>query len=191
MYDWRADWQARFGRTEPKIVCVGLNYRNHILEMGRDLPEHPTLFSKYADTLIGAHDEIHRPVETDAFDWEAELTVVIGKTVRRADEQQAADARHGEAERAQYADLAHPLLHAKLEEEARQQQGRNHQEEAEVDEVLSEIGRAARGAQRFFADAAGGESVARGVERFSQARGERGVGRRDAQRTRAPVARAP
>jgi 2-keto-4-pentenoate hydratase/2-oxohepta-3-ene-1,7-dioic acid hydratase in catechol pathway len=35
-----------------KIVCVGLNYRNHILEMGRDLPEYPTLFSKYADTPL-------------------------------------------------------------------------------------------------------------------------------------------
>ena len=78
-----------------KVVCVGLNYRNHILEMGRDLPEHPTLFSKYADTLIGAHDDIHRPVETDAFDWEAELTVVIGRSVRRADEEQAADAIAG------------------------------------------------------------------------------------------------
>ena len=67
-----------------KVICVGLNYRNHILEMGRDLPEHPTLFNKYADTLIGARDEIHRPAETDEFDWEAELTVVIGKPVRRA-----------------------------------------------------------------------------------------------------------
>ncbi|MGH3370959.1 MAG: fumarylacetoacetate hydrolase family protein, partial [Nocardioidaceae bacterium] len=78
-----------------KIVCVGLNYRSHILEMGRDLPEHPTLFSKYADTLIGARDEIHRPVETNALDWEAELTVVIGRSVRRADEEQAADAIAG------------------------------------------------------------------------------------------------
>ena len=78
-----------------KVVLVGLNYRNHILEMGRDLPEHPTLFSKYADTLIGAHDEIHRPVETDAFDWEAELTIVIGRSVRRADEEQAAAAIAG------------------------------------------------------------------------------------------------
>src|SRR4051812_15090456 len=38
-----------------KIVCVGLNYRNHILEMGRELPEHPTLFAKYRSALIGAH----------------------------------------------------------------------------------------------------------------------------------------
>ncbi len=67
-----------------KIFCVGLNYRNHILEMGRDLPEYPTIFSKYADTLVGAEDDILRPDETDQFDWEAELAVVIGATVRRA-----------------------------------------------------------------------------------------------------------
>lgn len=67
-----------------KIVCVGLNYRNHIVEMGRDLPEHPTLFSKYADTLIGANDDIVIPPETDALDWECELAVVIGSPVRRA-----------------------------------------------------------------------------------------------------------
>jgi acylpyruvate hydrolase len=67
-----------------KIVCVGLNYRNHILEMGRDLPEYPTLFSKYADTLVGANDDIVKPPETEAFDWECELAVVIGAPVRRA-----------------------------------------------------------------------------------------------------------
>lgn len=96
--DWQQSAAAATGQTwdladadfaplvpEPsKVICVGLNYRNHILEMGRDLPDHPTLFSKYADTLIGARDEIHRPAETDQFDWEAELTVVIGKPVRRA-----------------------------------------------------------------------------------------------------------
>ncbi|MGW0911823.1 fumarylacetoacetate hydrolase family protein [Streptomyces sp. NPDC002784] len=67
-----------------KVVCVGLNYRNHIQEMGRDLPEHPTLFAKFADCLIGAHDDIARPQETGKFDWEAELAVVVGARVRRA-----------------------------------------------------------------------------------------------------------
>ena len=67
-----------------KIVCVGLNYRTHILEMGRDLPTHPTLFSKFADTLVGANDDTLRPEETDEFDWEAELAVVVGAPVRRA-----------------------------------------------------------------------------------------------------------
>jgi acylpyruvate hydrolase len=67
-----------------KVVCVGLNYQRHIKEMGRDLPEYPTLFSKFADTLIGAHDPIRHPAETAALDWEAELAVVIGTRVRRA-----------------------------------------------------------------------------------------------------------
>ena len=67
-----------------KIVCVGLNYRKHILEMGRDLPAHPTLFAKFADCLVGARDEIVKPDETDALDWEAELALVIGRPVRRA-----------------------------------------------------------------------------------------------------------
>ncbi|WP_320774574.1 fumarylacetoacetate hydrolase family protein [Streptomyces sp. CRN 30] len=75
-----------------KVVCVGLNYRNHIQEMGRDLPEHPTLFAKFADSLIGAGDDIQRPVETEKFDWEVELAVVVGAPVRRA--------RGEEAERA-------------------------------------------------------------------------------------------
>ncbi|MDT9696857.1 fumarylacetoacetate hydrolase family protein [Streptomyces sp. P17] len=67
-----------------KVVCVGLNYRNHIQEMGRDLPEHPTLFAKFADCLIGAHDDLVRPDETGRFDWEAELAVVVGAPARRA-----------------------------------------------------------------------------------------------------------
>ncbi|GAA0949709.1 fumarylacetoacetate hydrolase family protein [Actinocorallia libanotica] len=67
-----------------KVVCVGLNYKNHIQEMGRDLPQHPTLFAKFADCLIGAADDIARPAETEAFDWEVELAVVIGERVRRA-----------------------------------------------------------------------------------------------------------
>lgn len=78
-----------------KIVCVGLNYRTHILEMGRQLPEHPTLFAKYPEALIGAHDDIHLPAESGQVDWEAELAVVIGSPVRRATEQQASAAIAG------------------------------------------------------------------------------------------------
>jgi acylpyruvate hydrolase len=78
-----------------KIVCVGLNYRNHILEMGRELPQYPALFAKYAEALIGAHDDIALDRESSAVDWEAELALVIGRPVRRADEQQAAAAIAG------------------------------------------------------------------------------------------------
>ncbi len=107
--DWKESAQAAAGTTYPvdgvefatliaqpsKVVCVGLNYRNHIQEMGRDLPEYPTLFSKFADTLIGATDDILRPAETDAFDWEVELAVVVGKQVRRATAGEAAEAIAG------------------------------------------------------------------------------------------------
>ncbi|GGH43030.1 2-hydroxyhepta-2,4-diene-1,7-dioate isomerase [Microbacterium album] len=79
-----------------KIVCVGLNYREHILEMGRDLPEHPTLFAKYADALIGAGDDIvlPRPV-AGTVDWEGELALVIGRTVRGVSREEAAEAIAG------------------------------------------------------------------------------------------------
>lgn len=76
--------------TRPsKILCVGLNYRNHILEMGHELPEHPTLFAKFADSLIGAHDDLVLPANSDHVDWEAELGVIIGAPLRRATAEQA------------------------------------------------------------------------------------------------------
>ena len=78
-----------------KVICVGLNYRNHILEMGRELPEYPTLFAKFADALIGATDDIVLAPESSAVDWEAELAIVVGRTVRRADATQASAAIAG------------------------------------------------------------------------------------------------
>ncbi len=78
-----------------KIVCVGLNYRAHILEMKRDLPEYPVLFAKFADTLAADGEEITLPPESPEIDWEGELAVVIGSTVRRASAEQAEDAIAG------------------------------------------------------------------------------------------------
>jgi 2-keto-4-pentenoate hydratase/2-oxohepta-3-ene-1,7-dioic acid hydratase (catechol pathway) len=78
-----------------KIICVGLNYRNHILETGRELPQYPTLFAKYPEALIGAYDEIQLAPESERVDWEAELAIVIGKTVRRATEAEAGEAIGG------------------------------------------------------------------------------------------------
>lgn len=89
---------ANFAPVVPapsKVICVGHNYTNHIKEMGRELPTYPTLFPKFADTLLGANDDIVKPPETDAFDWEAELVIVIGKHVRRASESEAEDAIAG------------------------------------------------------------------------------------------------
>lgn len=70
-------------------MCVGLNYRTHILEMGRELPSHPTLFNKYARALVGAYDDVTLPASSTQMDWEAELGVVIGAEVRHADTEQA------------------------------------------------------------------------------------------------------
>src|SRR5690606_38722697 len=73
-----------------KIVCVGLNYRAHILEMGRELPAHPTLFAKYPEALIGPYDPIVLPGDAaDAVDWEGEVAVVLGTPARRLDESAA------------------------------------------------------------------------------------------------------
>ncbi|MFI6407266.1 fumarylacetoacetate hydrolase family protein [Streptomyces sp. NPDC050548] len=72
-----------------KIIAVGLNYRSHIKEMGREMPVYPTLFAKFPEVLIGADDDLVLPAESDAVDWEAELAVVVGATVRHADEQTA------------------------------------------------------------------------------------------------------
>jgi acylpyruvate hydrolase len=111
------DWQARAavasGEARPlstiedeewapvvprpgKIVCVGLNYRTHILEMGRELPEFPTLFAKYPEALVGPFDPIVLPRNAaDAVDWEAELAVIVGTPVHRASEAEAAAAIAG------------------------------------------------------------------------------------------------
>nr|WP_279591157.1 fumarylacetoacetate hydrolase family protein [Modestobacter marinus] len=78
-----------------KIICVGVNYGAHIAEMGRETPAHPTLFAKYPEALVGARDDVVLPAASGAVDWEAELAVVIGTTVRHADEQTAAAAIAG------------------------------------------------------------------------------------------------
>lgn len=62
-----------------KIFCVGLNYKNHVVEMKRADTEHPAIFVRFADSL-GAHDQpLLKPKQTNCFDYEGELAVVIGK----------------------------------------------------------------------------------------------------------------
>jgi acylpyruvate hydrolase len=76
-----------------KIVCVGLNYRDHVEEMGRELPPNPTYFSKFRGALIGATDAIQLPAASvsTSIDWEAELCVVIGRRARHVDAANALD----------------------------------------------------------------------------------------------------
>ena len=90
--------EASFAPVVPrpsKVLCVGLNYRAHILETGRDLPDYPTLFAKFADTLLGARDELRLPALSDRIDWEVELGVIIGRPVYRASRDEAAAAIAG------------------------------------------------------------------------------------------------
>ena len=72
-----------------KVVCVGLNYRDHAAESGMELPSEPVLFMKGGHTLQGPDDEVHIPRGSVKTDWEVELGVVIG---RRAEYVSEADA---------------------------------------------------------------------------------------------------
>ena len=78
-----------------KIFCVGLNYRSHIREMGDEIPSYPTLFAKFASSLIGAEDDLVLPSVSDAVDWEVELGVVIGRRTRRVGIDEAQEAIAG------------------------------------------------------------------------------------------------
>ena len=62
-----------------KILCAGINYRSHAAETGRELPKQPSMFIRFADTLVGHEGFIFRPQLSDNFDFEGELAVVIGK----------------------------------------------------------------------------------------------------------------
>jgi 2-keto-4-pentenoate hydratase/2-oxohepta-3-ene-1,7-dioic acid hydratase in catechol pathway len=78
-----------------KIVCVGLNYRDHAEEQGTELPQAPLLFAKWPNTLIGAGEAIVIPPITRQLDYEAELGVVIGERVRGASAENALEAVAG------------------------------------------------------------------------------------------------
>jgi 2-keto-4-pentenoate hydratase/2-oxohepta-3-ene-1,7-dioic acid hydratase in catechol pathway len=84
-------------RTEPpavpvqpaKIVCVGLNYREHVTEGGRDIPARPILFAKFGNAIVADREAIVRPEGTRALDLEAELGVVVGRRARRMSVEEA------------------------------------------------------------------------------------------------------
>ncbi|MGH3565417.1 MAG: fumarylacetoacetate hydrolase family protein [Pseudonocardia sp.] len=78
-----------------KIICVGLNYRDHIAESGKTPSAYPTVFAKFAPALVGARDDIMLPAVSEQVDYEAELAVVIGHPIRHADPAGAAAAIAG------------------------------------------------------------------------------------------------
>ena len=78
-----------------KIVCVGLNYRDHAEEQGVELPQAPLFFAKYTTSLIGPGDAIVIPPAVRKCDYEAELGVVIGATVKGVSRENALEAVAG------------------------------------------------------------------------------------------------
>lgn len=78
-----------------KIVCIGLNYRDHAAETRQELPERPVLFSKYPNVLIGPGEAIELPRISGKVDYEAELGVVIGERVKGASVASALDSVAG------------------------------------------------------------------------------------------------
>ena len=75
----------------PKILCVGLNYDDHLEESGLKKPAYPEIFGRFATSLIAHQEPIRRPRESIALDYEAELAVVIGKPGRRISRERALD----------------------------------------------------------------------------------------------------
>jgi 2-keto-4-pentenoate hydratase/2-oxohepta-3-ene-1,7-dioic acid hydratase in catechol pathway len=78
-----------------KIICVGLNYRDHAAEGGNPLPERPLLFAKWGNVLIGPGDTIVLPAWIDRVDYEGELGVVIGERVKDVSAENALEAVRG------------------------------------------------------------------------------------------------
>lgn len=90
-----ATWQLNHIELLPvipnpgKILCVGLNYATHVAETGREQKEHPAIFTRWADTLVAHERPLIRPTESQRFDYEGELAIVIGKRGRRIPTAQA------------------------------------------------------------------------------------------------------
>jgi 2-keto-4-pentenoate hydratase/2-oxohepta-3-ene-1,7-dioic acid hydratase in catechol pathway len=74
-----------------KILCAGVNYRAHAAEVGRELPKQPSMFIRFADTLVGHGGEMIHPSVSDNFDFEGELALVIGKAGRHIKPEHALD----------------------------------------------------------------------------------------------------
>ena len=66
-----------------KIFCIGVNYATHLAESGHPTPPHPMVFTRFANSQVGAGQPMMRPLESERFDYEGEMAVIIGKAGRR------------------------------------------------------------------------------------------------------------
>ena len=74
-----------------KILCIGINYKDHIEETNSETPEFPVVFAKYANTIVGPDADVELPTYSTKVDYEAEFAVVIGKTARNVAKEDALD----------------------------------------------------------------------------------------------------
>lgn len=74
-----------------KVVCVGLNYKDHAKEVNLPLPEQPLLFLKPPTSVVGPNDDVIYPEQSNQIDYEAELAIVIGKEAKNVNEENAND----------------------------------------------------------------------------------------------------
>jgi 2,4-didehydro-3-deoxy-L-rhamnonate hydrolase len=89
----RLDPEARLGpptARPSKIVCIGLNFRDHAQESGMPLPSEPVIFFKSTTALAGPNDDVVIPAGSTKLDWEVELAIVIGRTAARVSPENAA-----------------------------------------------------------------------------------------------------
>jgi 2-keto-4-pentenoate hydratase/2-oxohepta-3-ene-1,7-dioic acid hydratase in catechol pathway len=88
----RVDSSVRLGPPicrPSKIICIGLNYRDHAEETGMELPQEPAIFFKATSSIVGANDPVVIPRDASKVDWEVELALVIGKKAKYLDERDA------------------------------------------------------------------------------------------------------
>jgi len=74
-----------------KVLCVGINYRPHVEEMGRAMPERPMIFVRFAGSQVGHGQAVLQPAASEQYDFEGELAVVIGRRARHVDRAAAED----------------------------------------------------------------------------------------------------
>jgi 2-keto-4-pentenoate hydratase/2-oxohepta-3-ene-1,7-dioic acid hydratase in catechol pathway len=101
-------WASCIARPS-KIVCIGLNYRDHARETGAAIPAEPILFAKATSSLAGPFDDLVLPPASGKTDWEVELAVIIGRTATLVAEADAMDHVAGYALHNDYSERAYQL----------------------------------------------------------------------------------
>lgn len=101
-------WASCVGRPS-KIICIGLNYRDHAKETGAKLPDEPILFTKSTTSLAGPFDDLCMPPDSEKTDWEVEVAVVLGRRATRIAEADAMTYVAGYALHNDYSERAYQL----------------------------------------------------------------------------------